>query len=296
MKKIKILLVIFTTLLLLTACSSSNTTEKEASNETVISNKIDKEKDLTVKNVKLNDEKLKKYAESHNSENITRDFFIRTLLDKKYPVDEKLLTTKIKETKSEHNDWKKYLAQQGYTEDNVREEIRYQMQLHSLTQDSLDVSDEKLKAFYDSLPTTTKIRHLLVNDEKTANALYERIEAGEDFGKLAKKYSQDTDTAQSGGVWEQYEPGNSLDVIDQQLNQLTKEGQVTKPFQSVLGWHLLKLEAFNSKISYSKDNILPMYYQKNITSNLVQKLLDQLVEKNKDQLTKEQQKELLNTK
>jgi peptidyl-prolyl cis-trans isomerase SurA len=78
--------------------------------------------------------------------------------------------------------------------------------------------------------------------QQKAQDLYNRIvNKHEDFAKLAKENSKDTTTANAGGDmgWFQQDAWGS--TIAQQLGQL-KDGEISKPFQSEAGWHILQRE------------------------------------------------------
>lgn len=78
--------------------------------------------------------------------------------------------------------------------------------------------------------------------QQKAQDLYNRIVSKhEDFAKLAKENSKDNTTANIGGDmgWFPQEAWGS--TIAQQLGQL-KDGEVSQPFQSEAGWHVLQLE------------------------------------------------------
>jgi parvulin-like peptidyl-prolyl isomerase len=67
------------------------------------------------------------------------------------------------------------------------------------------VTDQDVKDYYekhkDELTSVSQIRasHILVKTEDEANKILERINKGEDFGSLAKKFSIDTGSAKNGG-------------------------------------------------------------------------------------------------
>ncbi|PWK88577.1 peptidylprolyl isomerase [Fulvimonas soli] len=78
--------------------------------------------------------------------------------------------------------------------------------------------------------------------EQQARDLYNRIvNKHEDFAKLAKDYSKDPTTANAGGDMGWFAQNDWGSVIAQQVGQL-KEGQVSQPFQTEAGWHILQLE------------------------------------------------------
>ncbi|BBD80946.1 peptidylprolyl isomerase [Aerosticca soli] len=79
--------------------------------------------------------------------------------------------------------------------------------------------------------------------EQQARDLYDRIvNKHEDFAKLAREYSKDPTTANAGGDMDWFLKDDWGSTIAQQLDKL-QPGQVSQPFQSEAGWHILKLEA-----------------------------------------------------
>jgi peptidyl-prolyl cis-trans isomerase SurA len=76
--------------------------------------------------------------------------------------------------------------------------------------------------------------------EQKARDLYNRlVNKHEDFATLAKENSKDDTTANLGGDmgWSQQDAWGS--TIASQLNAL-KDNQVSPPFQSQMGWHILQ--------------------------------------------------------
>jgi len=73
-----------------------------------------------------------------------------------------------------------------------------------------------------------------------AEDLYTRIAIKhEDFAKLAKEYSKDDTTANSGGDMGWFQQQDWGSTIAQHLGEL-KDNQVSQPFQSEAGWHVLE--------------------------------------------------------
>ncbi|MGN2254477.1 peptidylprolyl isomerase [Frateuria sp. GZRe12] len=78
--------------------------------------------------------------------------------------------------------------------------------------------------------------------QQKAQDLYNRIvNKHEDFAKLAKENSKDPTTANAGGDMGWFQRDQWGGTIAQQLSQL-KDGEVSQPFQSEAGWHILQLE------------------------------------------------------
>ncbi len=81
--------------------------------------------------------------------------------------------------------------------------------------------------------------HIMVESETDANAIYNRLKKGDDFGKLAMDLSKDRRSAEVGGDIGYF----TLDQIPIFADALTnlKIGEYSKPFKSQYGYHLLKL-------------------------------------------------------
>ncbi|MCJ1886706.1 peptidylprolyl isomerase [Pseudomonas sp. LA21] len=93
------------------------------------------------------------------------------------------------------------------------------------------------------------VRHILLkpseirSDEETqrlAEKLYERIQAGESFSELAKKYSEDPGSKLNGGDLNWVDPESLVPEFREVMNN-APQGQVTKPFRSPFGWHVLEV-------------------------------------------------------
>ena len=93
------------------------------------------------------------------------------------------------------------------------------------------------------------VRHILIKPseirseaetQRLAERLYERIRAGEDFAELAKNFSEDPGSALNGGDLNWVDP-NALVPEFRQVMTDTPSGQVSKPFKSPYGWHVLEV-------------------------------------------------------
>ena len=93
------------------------------------------------------------------------------------------------------------------------------------------------------------VRHILLkptevrSDAETkvlADRLYERIKAGEDFGDLAKSYSEDPGSALNGGDLGWVDP-ESLVPEFRQVMADSPQGVYSKPFKTQFGWHILEV-------------------------------------------------------
>jgi peptidyl-prolyl cis-trans isomerase SurA len=81
------------------------------------------------------------------------------------------------------------------------------------------------------------------NDDKNAklmDSLYNRLQTGEEFGKLAAEYSDDRSSAQRGGELQPFKTGQMIPEFEEQTLAMKNVGDVSKPFQTAYGWHIIK--------------------------------------------------------
>ena len=62
-----------------------------------------------------------------------------------------------------------------------------------------------------------------------------------DFFELAKKVSEDKSSAFKGGKLPKFGAGKMIDSFADVAFDLTKEGEISKPFETSFGWHIVKL-------------------------------------------------------
>ena len=101
----------------------------------------------------------------------------------------------------------------------------------------------------------TDVRHILIKptevlDEVAAEALagqlMERVNGGEDFGALARQYSDDIGSAAEGGELGWTNPGQMVPEFEAAM-AAAEEGVVTEPFRSEFGWHVLEVTGRRDK-------------------------------------------------
>jgi peptidyl-prolyl cis-trans isomerase SurA len=76
--------------------------------------------------------------------------------------------------------------------------------------------------------------------QQKADSIYLKLQAGADFEELAKKYSDDKLTYLSGGAMPEFTTGKFEQPFETAVFKLTKDGEITKPFASPYGMHIVK--------------------------------------------------------
>lgn len=105
------------------------------------------------------------------------------------------------------------------------------------------------RGFKKALITQIHARHILLkpdsgeDDNSVKHKLTEirnQILAGADFAELARQYSQDTGSASSGGDLGWATPDSYVPAFAKVLVN-TPENQISQPFKSKFGWHILQV-------------------------------------------------------
>jgi peptidyl-prolyl cis-trans isomerase SurA len=81
----------------------------------------------------------------------------------------------------------------------------------------------------------------LLDPEERINDIYKKLLQGEKFESLAKQFSDDKSSARNGGKLSPFKSGQlSSTIFEDQAFALQNDGDVSKPFKSEYGWHIVK--------------------------------------------------------
>lgn len=139
---------------------------------------------------------------------------------------------------------------------------------------NVKVSDEAIKNYYDeniskfTKPVMYRVSHIhtttispegkpedkasqkkaarltkMIDEEarEKISSLLKKVKAGEDFSELARRYSEDEASKESGGNLGELHPGSTIPEISEQMIKL-KEGETSGIIKSKFGYHIIKLE------------------------------------------------------
>jgi parvulin-like peptidyl-prolyl isomerase len=127
------------------------------------------------------------------------------------------------------------------------------------------VSDKDAKTYFEAHTgdfVEIKAMHILVKSKQLAESLYKRINDGEEFSDLAKKYSEDATTKEKGGDLGSFGKGVMVQEFEDAAFGLS-DNEVSEPIKTVYGWHIIKVLS-RKKFTYdeSKDKIINMIKDK----------------------------------
>ncbi|MBA2562123.1 MAG: peptidylprolyl isomerase [Chitinophagaceae bacterium] len=75
---------------------------------------------------------------------------------------------------------------------------------------------------------------------KLADSVYRMLRTGAEFGEMAKIFSNDKMTFQSGGVMPEFGTGKYDQAFESKAFSLQKNDEITTPFQTSFGYHIVK--------------------------------------------------------
>lgn len=80
------------------------------------------------------------------------------------------------------------------------------------------------------------------DSKSTINDIYKKIQQGEKFEDLAKQFSEDKSSSSKGGVLNRFGSGQlSSEEFESIAFSIKNVGDISMPFQSQFGWHIIKL-------------------------------------------------------
>ena len=121
------------------------------------------------------------------------------------------------------------------------------------------------------------------------DSIYQEIKNGADFAELAKKVSQDPGSAARGGMLPWIGPNQTLKEFEDVAYQL-EVGQVSEPFLSTVGYHIVKLMDKKPLESYDelKANIRRYLEGLGLEEQLATHVLDSMAKQSSPQKTVEE--------
>ena len=157
------------------------------------------------------------------------------------------LEKKVNESGTSFEDFKNNIRNQLLTQEVIRREVGSR----------IIIDHEEVRKYYDEhknefqRPEQVYLREIFVSTdgkkdseipelEKKAKTLLERVKNGEDFGELAKRYSNGT-TAKNGGELGVFDRGQLAKDIEDTVFKLNK-GQMTDVIRTKTGFLILRVE------------------------------------------------------
>ncbi len=224
------------------------------------------------------------YYESIKEDNISKiiDSIDHKILDEEYKTDDE----EEKEVKEQIDQIKAYYGQDENTlknaliqyfgvetEKELKEVLSLEYKRSKAVEDYVkkNLTDSEINKYYkENIYGDVKASHILITlnvkddateDEKTeaeeaalkkANEVISKLKDGEDFKKLAKKYSEDEKTASNGGDLGYFSYDDMLKEFSDATKELKKDEYTKTPVKTELGYHIILKTGEKDKPKLSK--------------------------------------------
>lgn len=114
--------------------------------------------------------------------------------------------------------------------------------------------------------------------EVEINSIYKKLQDGNPFSELAKKYSDHKESASKGGVLNWFGTGEMIPDFSEAAFSIKDTGEYTKPVRTIYGWHIIRLldrkppSSFEETRSYLESRINQTYLNYLSKRTFVEKL------------------------
>jgi foldase protein PrsA len=181
---------------------------------------------------------------------ITEKLIAQEVDKKKVKVEEADIEAELKTIKGQFPDEDQFnnaLKQSGYTLETLKNQIRTEAQVNKIFESQMDLSDTKLKEYFDKnvsrydAAEQLEVSHILVEKKEDADKLLADLKAGADFAAVAKEKSTDPGSKDNGGSLGFVSRGQGLDQAFEDAAFKLNKGELSQVVQSSFGYHIIKV-------------------------------------------------------
>jgi peptidyl-prolyl cis-trans isomerase C len=152
---------------------------------------------------------------------------------------------------------------------DIKEQLLIEALLKKKITADTQMSEDDLKKYYEEHKEEFKkdreinTRHILLKTEEEAKQVQAKVQKGEDFTELAKKYSIDPNVKTTGGEIGFQPKGSLIPEYETAAFKLNKVGQVTGIVKTQFGFHIIRLEGVKPPSYVPFEEVKDFIKQKN---------------------------------
>ena len=148
---------------------------------------------------------------------------------------------------------KEHNIDERFVLEDIRNSVLIRNYLAIIVEENSTVTEEQIQEAYQSTitDTTASVRHiLLLTQEKTdaekqevrkqMETILTRARAGEDFAELAREYTEDPGSKESGGLYENFPRGQMVKPFEDAAFNIPV-GEISDIVETRYGYHILKI-------------------------------------------------------
>jgi foldase protein PrsA len=198
-------------------------------------------------------EKRKFYYDKAIEALVNRELQYQDAVAKGMEIDKEKVNAqmeKIRKRFKSPEEYKAALEKEGITEEKVRAQVEKEILVQNVVTkkvtEASKISEKDLNEYYEKnaskfkQPESVKLRLISTKDEKKAQDILDRIKAGEDFGDLAYKMSEDNYRVKAGDIGYMHK-GRMLPEIEEAAFKLIV-GEMSNLIKAENNWFIIKLE------------------------------------------------------
>ena len=231
-----------------------------------------KEVVASIKDKEITAEELYESLKEKYGTDVLVDMINEYIVDKEYPttdeikkvIDEKYETQKKQFEEYYNTDFDTILKNNNYTEELYRKDLTVAYKEELIVKDYVKskLTDEEINKYYEeNMYGKITARHILIMPKKSSNMTEEetkqkkkeaydlamdiikKLDNGEDFATLAKEYSDDTVSAENGGLLDAFDNNSGYVKEFWEASKALEVGKYSKtPVESQYGYHIILKE------------------------------------------------------
>jgi len=200
---------------------------------------------------KVTEEKRKLYYDKAIEALVNRELQYQDAVAKGVEVDKEKVNAQMENIRKRFTPekYKAGLEKEGITEEKLRAQVEKEVLVQTMNEKKeteARISEKDVKEYYEKNPSkfkqpdTVKLRIITTTDEKKAQDILAKIKAGEDFGDIAYKMSEDPYRVKGGDLGYMHK-GMMIPEIEEAASKL-KVGEVSDIVKVENAWFIIKLE------------------------------------------------------